>query len=270
MIKLICTGIFTLGLLTGLHAQSADTRLAVGAAKRSAEATKLNAPSNIEASDGAYDKFVLIRWEAEENATQYKVFRSTSAKVGSLQEVSNAWQKSTWLSDYSALPNVDYYYTVVASNGRETSAVGQFDKGFVKKSNAVAQEEYLLSSNEPYGANQKIFLVIDSVTAGKNAYRSGEIVEIKVNMQNIVDQQAPRTELRFFLSQDAKLDWSDRQLSQKSFSGIRPKSHFDFSERLQLPEGMLSGTYYLFTVSSPEGVILGSKTALTALKIINP
>jgi hypothetical protein len=270
MIKLICTGIITLGLLTGLKAQSGESRLVVGASNRNAQASNINAPRNIEASDGAYDKFVLIRWEPAENATQYMVFRSASAKAGSLQQISNAWQKSTWVSDYSALPNVDYYYTVVASNGQEKSAIGQFDKGFIKKSNAVAQEEHLLSSTEPYGEFRKIFMQIDSVTLDKSAYRSGDAVDIKVNMQNILEQQAPRTELRFFLSQDSKLDWNDRQLSHKSLSGIRPNAKFDLTERLQLPEGMLPGTYFLFTVSSQEGEILLSKKEMTVLKIVNP
>ncbi|MEL7119051.1 MAG: hypothetical protein AAFO07_06410, partial [Bacteroidota bacterium] len=136
---------------------------------------KLKAPQNIFASKGTYDRYVLIRWEATEKARMYKVFRSNNAKANSLQEVSNKWQKSTWLCDYSALPNVDYYYTVVASDGDKVSPIGNMEKGFLKKSSPVAIEEKELASNSKvlYGSSKREFLLVSNISSDQITYRKG-------------------------------------------------------------------------------------------------
>jgi hypothetical protein len=253
----------------GAFAQGTEHKIVTTAANHSNQAVNLEAPKNIAASDGVYDKFVLIRWEPCEGASQYKVFRSTSAKGAGLQEISNAWQKSTWLSDYSALPNVDYHYTVVASNGKSTSPIGALDKGFIKKSSAIAIEETtLLAENEAYGSNRKIFLLIASSLADKDAYRAGETINLNVILQNIFEEQAPRTEMRFYLSADGMLDWNDQLLGTKNLSESRANVKFEMKEVLRLPSNLLPGVYQLITVSSPEGSVLGSKTALTSIKIV--
>ncbi len=252
-----------------LLAQGTDHKIVTTAANQAYQTINLEAPKNISASDGVYDKFVLIRWEPCEGASQYKVFRSTSPKGAGLQEVSNTWQKSTWLSDYSALPNVDYHYTVVASNGKSTSPIGTLDKGFVKKNTAIAIEETtLLAENEAYGANRKIFLLIASSIAEKETYRAGETLNLNVILQNIFEEQAPRTELRFYLSTDGLLDWNDQLLGTKNLSESRANIKFEMKETLRLPANLLPGVYQLITVSSPEGSILASKTALSSIKIV--
>ncbi len=257
------------GQLNVLAQQNGD-KIIAAAANRTPEALLLQAPQDISASDGIYDKFVLIRWEPSETATTYKVFRTTSAKATSLQEVSNAWQKSTWLCDYSALPNVDYYYTVVASDGKQVSPTGTLDKGFLKKNAPLVNDEReLLAENERYGAQKQLFLLIAGASTDQPTYRVGERAELDIHFQNIFDQPTPPTEVRYFLSQDATLDWNDQLLGFKSLSNILPNAGFNLKDAVTLPADLLSGTYYLIIVGSTEGAMLSSKTALTTLKIVN-
>lgn len=227
------------------------------------------APRDVHASDGIYDKFVLIRWEPSENATQYKVFRADKPNSSSLQSLSNTWQKSTWLCDYSALPGVDYYYTVVASSGREVSPASQADKGFVKKKAGMANEEMEgLSSNEAYGDPQQVFLLIAELFTSKQEYRPGEPITISVRLQNIFDKASARTEVRYYLSKDAVLDWNDELLARKMLSSIQGNAALTLSEDLVLPQNLLPGAYHIIAVCSAEGAILGSKTDLTTFKIV--
>ena len=175
MLQHILLTSLVLGSIAKGMAQVDSVKIETGAPNVAPQVSVPQAPREISASDGIYDKFILIRWEASEQALAYKVFRSTSAKASSLQEVSNAWQKSTWLCDYTALPNVDYYYTVVANDGKSNSKMGPLDKGFLRKSGAVAIEASdLLAENEAFGAQRQIFLLIGSVTTPNRTFRSGE------------------------------------------------------------------------------------------------
>ncbi len=253
-----------------LLAQQSGERLVAAAANPNVSKPALQAPRDVVASDGTYDKFVLIRWEPSENATTYKVFRTNSPKATSLQEISNAWQKSTWLCDYSALPNVDYYYTVVASNGKEVSPTGTLDKGFLKKSGPmVIEERELLANADVYGAQKQLFLLIAEAVPDRTTYTAGATVRLDINFQNIFDQPTPRSEIRYFLSEDTILDWNDQALGMKSLSGVPANARFALIEQIILPADLLPGNYHLIIVSSAEGAVLSSKTAVAPIKIVN-
>jgi hypothetical protein len=253
-----------------LSAQQSGEKLVAAAANPNVSKLALQAPRDVVASDGTYDKFVLIRWEPSENATTYKVFRTNSPKATSLQEISNAWQKSTWLCDYSALPNVDYYYTVVASNGKEVSSTSMLDKGFLKKSGPmVIEERELLADADVYGAQKQLFLLIAEAVPDRTVYTAGATVQLDINFQNIFDQPTPRSEIRYFLSEDAILDWNDRALGMKSLSGVPANARFTLIEKINLPNNLLSGNYHIIIVSSTEGAVLSSKTAVAPIKIVN-
>ncbi|MFM9946565.1 MAG: hypothetical protein ACKV1O_01375 [Saprospiraceae bacterium] len=244
-----------------VHAQA----IAMGA---SAQKTTIQAPKDVVASDGTYDKFVLVRWEISDQATAYKVFRSTNPKGSTLQEVSNAWQKSTWICDYSAQPGVHYFYTVVASNGPKMSPTSNFDKGFIRVRAIANEEEEGLADNTAYGAPQQVFLLASDMNLSTPQQKSGEKIGVSVQLQNVFDKQAPRTEVRFFLSEDTMLSWSDKLLATKTLSSTPAQVSFVLEESVLLPEGMLPGQYYLIVVCSSEGEVLNSKTDLTALQII--
>lgn len=259
-----------LGFSTLTWAQIDSTKIETGAPNPGLIEYIPQAPREISASDGIYDKFILIRWESSEHAFQYKVFRATSPNASSLQEVSNAWQKSTWLCDYSALPNVDYYYTVVASDGKSTSKMGIFDKGYLRKNDAIALDPTgLLAENEAYGAQRQIFLLIAGVGLPSGNFKPGETIEVNTSIQNIFEQATPLTELRYFFSTNGTLEWDDKLLKTKVLSNIPANARLQVKEQVTLPSNLLAGTYYLIVVSSVEGQVISSKTALSAIKIGN-
>lgn len=257
-------------IISLLSIQVTNAQIIAKSANSSATVVNFPSPKGIEASDGTYDKFVLIRWEATEKATDYKVLRTTSPKATTLQEISNGWQKSTWICDYSAQPNVDYYYTVVATNGKETSSIGELNKGFLKKKeDIVIEDKELLAENEAYGTQKKIFLLASSLNPNKNKYLSAERVSLSTYFQNIFDQPTPKTEIRIYLSLDNILDWNDQLLHTKSLSSLPANVNFKLTEEFHLPENMLDGVYHLIVVTSPENAILDSKIISTTITVIN-
>lgn len=223
-------------------------------------------PRQVEASDGLYDQFVLIRWAPSEKAQTYKVMRTADPRANTLEELSRDWQKSTWLCDYSAKPDVDYYYTVVASDGQVVSAISPFDKGYLKKRKSVAQEEELLS--EAYGSQKRAFLLLNNLEVDRDTSLAGQTLEGELFFQNIFTQPVGLTEIRYFLSADAVLDWSDTLLGQMTLSSFPAESASSVKTSLTLPADLIEGAYYLLAVSSPEGDILASKTSLTAIQIV--
>lgn len=256
-------------LFCTLFAQEHQAKPAITAPNYLVNKFNIQSPKGITASDGTYEDFILVRWEPSENGTLYKVFRSNTPKANSLQEVSNAWQKSTWVCDYSALPNVDYYYTVVATDGKQTSAVSTFDKGFLKKRQDIAiDERELLVEAEVYGEGKQIFLLISDITLSQTTITAGSELSLVIGLQNIFDQPTVKTDLRFYLSSDAILDWNDKLLDTRSLSSVPANVNFSLSETVTLPKDLLVGQYNLIVVSSSEGAIISSKTIQTSLKII--
>lgn len=250
----------------GAYAVAQQASIAMGAAPYAS--ASVAAPTDLIASDGTYDKFVLLRWSASAESAAYKVFRATSMNAASLQEISQGWQKSTWFCDYSALPDVDYYYAVMATDGKRNSAASQLDKGFLRRNAPVANDtERLLSSTEAYGAPQPAFLMVASVELPPQGHAPGNPLEITLNLENIFDKEVPPTELRFYLSADTVFDWNDLYLDNRILSNIPANTTFQLTQTLRLPTTLVAGDYQLVVVGSTEGAILSSKTYFATLKI---
>jgi hypothetical protein len=232
--------------------------------------TAVGTPKNVAASDGLYDRYVLIRWEGSENASRYKVFRTDKANGGSLQEVSNSWQQGTWLCDYTALPGVPYFYTVMASNGSINSKTSAFDKGFVKTNGVVENNQKDLSSTnrELYANPNLVVLMPKTVLTDKKIYKIGETAQLTVKMENINGLPSRPTEVRCFLSKDVTLDWYDKALSVKSLASIPANATLDVRENVTLPVDVLAGDYYLIIVSSSEGDILNSRSEAVKISLM--
>lgn len=223
------------------------------------------------ASDGIYEKFVLIRWDPVENASSYKVLRSADPQKNGLEEVSAGWQNSTWLCDYTALPGVDYYYAVTASNGEKKSALSAFDKGFIKKQAPVANEDQLLSSTELHAEPKRYFLLVSDINTDKSFYKPRETLTVHYRLANVFDREIERTEIRYFLSKDTLLDWDDLPLSvePKVYSSFPAESSFEIKYELIVPENTNPGLYYLILASSSEKDMLKSKIAMIEISIGN-
>jgi hypothetical protein len=224
----------------------------------------------VNASDGVYDKFVLIRWEASEKTTEYRVFRATSASGSSMLELTKLWQKSTWFCDYSAEKGRDYFYAVMASDGKTAAPLSRFDKGYLKKEDKYANDESL-SALEPdkYAAGKQIFMLVSDLKTAASELEAGKQIELSIGLQNIFDDPAPRTEIRIYLSKNPLWDFDDTPLLTKSYSGFPANMKATLIENLRIPSATLPGEYYLIAVASPEGVILQAKTGALPITISN-
>jgi hypothetical protein len=226
-------------------------------------------PGNVNASDGIYDKFVLIRWEVSDQSGNFRVFRAKSASGASMLELTKTWQKSTWFCDYSAEKGQDYFYAVIGFDGRNSSPLSRFDKGFIKKDDKVVQED-LLSSTTPdrYAAGKQIFMLVAECRTDSAAYSAGSTATLRVGLQNVFEESAPRTDLRVYLSSDATWDFDDRLLATKSYSGFPASRKIALEERVLIPGDILPGGHYLIVVAAPEGNILNAKTGVTEIKVL--
>ncbi|MDX1911685.1 MAG: hypothetical protein SFV22_09390 [Saprospiraceae bacterium] len=226
---------------------------------------------NVNASDGVYDKFVLIRWEPAEKAGEYRVFRAVSPAGASMVELTRVWQKSTWFCDYSAEKGRDYYYAVMSSDGKNTAPLSRFDKGYLKKEDKYANDESL-SAIEPdkYAAGKQVFVLVADMKTSGERFQSGDELALSIGLQNIFDEPTPRTDIRILLSKDPVWDFDDVLLSSKSYSGFPATMKATLSESFRLPDNLVAGDYYLIAVASPEGNILQAKIGALPIKITQP
>jgi hypothetical protein len=255
--------LFFLFSLTAVHAQQEAPRMGSG----NIVAPQLP-PANLNASDGVYDKFVLIRWEPSGKTNEYRLFRAASPSGASLTELTKSGQSSTWFCDYSAEKGKDYYYAVMGSEGRTYSALSPFDKGYLRKEEKVAQDESLTTlEQEKYAAPKVVFMLVENIRTDADAYIPGSTTRLSIALRNIFDEPARRTELRLYLSADATWDFNDRLLLSKTYSGFPANAKATLEEAALLPNTLLPGEYFLLVVFSPEGDILNAKTGTTIINI---
>jgi hypothetical protein len=234
----------------------------------SANEAPLDIAEAINASDGIYDKFVLIRWQTVQNAAQFRLFRATSATGASMTELTKGWQKSTWFCDYSAEKGKDYYYAVMESDGTTATPLSKFDKGYVKNDDNMAQDGSLSSnSNDRYAAGQVVFMMVSDVKLDSSAVARGSKVPVRVGLQNVFEVAAAKTDLRVYISKDNIWDFSDALLLTKSYSGFPAGFKGAVTEQVQLPADILPGAYTLIMVTAPDGNILHAKTGSTTIRI---
>lgn len=226
-------------------------------------------PKVINASDGVYDKFVLIRWDSDDKMSEFRLFRASSASGASMQELTKSWQKSTWFCDYSAEKNRDYFYAVIASDKKTSSPLSSFDKGFLKKEEKIAQDESLsATTQDKYAAGKQIFVLVSSVDTDIAEYQAGSRVNLNIELQNIFEESTPRTDLLVYLSKDLTWDFEDKLLASKSYSGFPGNLKASINEVVALPENLLPGMYHFIIVAASEGNILNAKTGSVTFKIL--
>ncbi len=227
-------------------------------------------PTQVHASDGIYDKFVLVRWEAPEKATRYRIFRATSPAGASLKELTTTWQNSTWFCDYSAEKGRDYYYAVMASDGQQSSPLSNFDKGFLRKDEKVVLDETLTAAEqERYAAPKIVFALVEQVSSRDLAYRPGDTALLDINLRNVFDEPTLRTEFRIYLSTDAIWHFTDPILLSKTYSSLPAYARAELKEKCLLPASLLPGEYYIIVVAAPEGDILNAKTGLLKIRLVD-
>jgi hypothetical protein len=242
-----------------------DTLIRMGAGNSS---ERMMVAENVQASDGVYDKFVLIRWEASDKGDSYRLFRATSPKGASMLELTKSWQKSTWFCDYSAEPGRAYFYAVMESDGSKTEPLSPFDKGYIRKSDGMAIDESLSATiPDKYATGKTVFLLIADVFPSNSIVQAGENVSLRIGLQNIFDEAAPRTDLQVYLSSDVVWDFEDKLVLRKTYSGFPANFKGNLTENLTLPSDLVAGNYHLLVVAAPEGNILNAKIGSTTITI---
>lgn len=222
----------------------------------------------VQASDGVYDKFVLVRWEEVAGSTGYRLFRANSASGASMQELTKSWQKSTWFCDYSAERGKDYFYAVMANVNGKSSPLTAFDKGYKRKEESFATEESLTATGgEKVAAGKQVFLLVSDVRVDSAAVTVGGPMRVQMKLENVFDQPTPGADVRWYLSQNNIWDFSDTLLSERTFSSFPAGAETVVSETLVLPEKILPGTYYILVVAAPDGQILHAKTGSVEITV---
>jgi uncharacterized protein (DUF362 family) len=87
------------------------------------------APTNVQASDGAYPDKVQVTWTASSWATSYTVYRATSTSRWA-KKVAIGKTPSTTYDDTTVSIGRSYYYWVKASNSYGTSGFSAYNKGY--------------------------------------------------------------------------------------------------------------------------------------------
>jgi hypothetical protein len=87
------------------------------------------APTNLQASDGAYPGWVRVTWTASSWATSYTVYRATSPSRW-VKKVAIGTTPSTTYDDTTASVGKTYYYWVKASNSYGTSGFSASNTGY--------------------------------------------------------------------------------------------------------------------------------------------
>ena len=112
-----------------------------------------------------------------------------------------------------------------------------------------------------------MFLLLGESQTDKPAYRPAETMQLSIACQNIADQPTLRSDIRYYLSQDAILDWNDQLLGTKTLGPILANAQLTIQESLPIPQNLIPNTYFIITVCSTEGAILNSKISITQIQI---
>ena len=90
--------------------------------------TGIAAPTNLTASDGAYNNKVGLNWDAMRGASLYRVFRNTTDNPATAAEIGTTAAASFF--DASAVAGQTYFYWVRAENGSIASGLSLPEQGF--------------------------------------------------------------------------------------------------------------------------------------------
>lgn len=226
------------------------------------------APTNVIASDGDHERYILIRWDAAPNAQKYRLFRSSHSQPSDYQEITKNPQSSTWFCDYDVQKNVDYYYAVIGTNGQGGSSLSNSDKGFLRKADTRrAMEDELLSEVQGITSPRTNTLAVTNLKAQKPFFHPLDSLDFGFEIKNPQELPVSDLQIRIFLSNDNILDWEDTLLKKRFYSSFPNMPELLLRESCPLPANLLPERYYLFVVLSLQGEIFNSKTGLLAIEI---
>jgi hypothetical protein len=122
------------------------------------------APTNVAATDGAFNDKVRVTWTAVTGATAYEVWRSTTNSSASATKISATDITTATFDDTTAVLGTTYFYWVKAKNTGGTSAFSASDSG------------YRIGTNDAF-ANRIVLTGASVTTTGTNAGATKETGE---------------------------------------------------------------------------------------------
>ncbi|MFC1595989.1 hypothetical protein ACFL4D_01740 [Candidatus Margulisiibacteriota bacterium] len=122
----------------------------------------ISAPTNVTATDGAYDYKVKVNWSGVSNASRYYVYRATSA-FGTYSVIGNTTDES--YDDTSGTPGTMYYYKVKAYN----SSSGYTEYSYYNSGYRELEEPANVSASDGTYSD-KVRVSWSSVTGATNYY----------------------------------------------------------------------------------------------------
>jgi fibronectin type 3 domain-containing protein len=132
----------------------------------------LNAPTNVNASDGTYNDRIEITWSNVENASYYAVYRHTNNNHANAQLLGN-WQTSSSYTDFNVQTDVTYYYWLKSSansSGNNPSPFSNYDSGSLNSIPNITDQNYLSTHEDtPIIISLSDLIVVDS----NNNYPNG-------------------------------------------------------------------------------------------------
>lgn len=106
--------------------------------------TGLNAPNDVNASDGTYTNKVLVAWNSVSGATAYDVWRACSNSTAIASQVGTT--ETTSYEDRTVLPNVRCYYWVKARNASGVSGFSAADVGYSASGGGGGQADLAITN----------------------------------------------------------------------------------------------------------------------------
>lgn len=120
------------------------------------------APTNVSASDGAYEDKVRIDWSAVTNATSYEVYRSDSSSGGGTRI---GQPSTTTFEDTTVSTGVAHYYSIKACNSAGCGAFSLVDDGY-RGTVALQESHWGVQANDLCctGSSSTLSVTLDGVT----------------------------------------------------------------------------------------------------------
>ncbi|MAS91857.1 MAG: hypothetical protein CMO55_01575 [Verrucomicrobiales bacterium] len=173
-------------------------------------------PSDLSATDGAFDDRVELSWAVSKTATSYRVLRNTTDSVVYAETLAAGLQE-TRFSDTTALPGISYYYWVRGENdfgGGETRA----ERGHIR-SNLPVEPNHVWGTFRTF--HEKIVIQWEEIpnATSYDLYRSESRIEnmlalVRSNISGArADDVPPETEKTYYYAVVAKNEFGESRFS---------------------------------------------------------
>ncbi len=191
-------------------------------------------PGTPTASDGSYNDRVRVTWSAVSGATQYQVYRATSAS-GAKSQVGSP--TATSYEDLGAVAGTTYYYWLKACNSAGCSGFSGYDTGYRA---AAARPD----------------LIVTTVSGPTTGVR-GKKITVKWQVKNQGNAKASAHYSRLYFSKDNTIGTADvASATCYHRAGVAAGVTQSCSVSVTVPKTLTPGAYYLGVIADYAGVIL--------------